>query len=106
VGDPEAVDGEGERWVLPSALGATSLVQDACDVANVVFLDRDGSAPRLDSVHPADAVPALLRRGFNHFRNPEEALMVAVGLARGASCWRLRLGDPIEAAGLITEAMP
>jgi hypothetical protein len=96
------VEGDGERIVLPEALGAT-IGAEARRITHVVCLEREeGSTPSLTPIHRADAVQELLRRSFNHFRDPAAALRLLADTTVGATTWRLRLGDPDLAADLLT----
>lgn len=106
LGDPEGVRGDGERILLPEALGGRPSFE-ASRIGHIVCLVRDGSSadltPILRPIHRADAVQELLRRSFNHYRDPVAALRLLADTTKGAMAWRLRLGDPHLAAEVLTQ---
>lgn len=72
-------------------------------LTDVVILDR-GNHPepaRLSAMPRSEIVPLLLRRSFNHYRNPERALRLAATLAAESRCWRLQYGDPTGGAAAL-----
>jgi len=76
----------------------------AARLGHVVMLDRAGdprSAPSLTRASRPDAVTLLLRLSFNHYRRPADAVRLAADVVRAADVWRLRYGDPLDAADLL-----
>jgi len=78
-----------EQLVAPTLLGRVA--PDGGVVRDIVLAER---APRSDGpahIEPAargDAVPALLGRAFNHYRDPEGSFRAVVGMVREARVWR------------------
>lgn len=100
----DGVPGTNEVFARPEDLGA-ELAGNDVRVGHIVLLDRDGSAPRLEPVHRAEAAAELLRRSFTHFQDPPVALAQVAKLVASATTQRLHLGDPREAADLLTERL-
>lgn len=97
------VAGADEVIVRPRDLGARPVSGNALNVTHIVTLQRDEGRPRLEPLHRADALSELLQRGFTHRDQPALALRVIAALTAQSACWQLRLGDPREAADLITD---
>jgi hypothetical protein len=96
---PSTVD---ELLLTAADLGAT-VAPGPLAVAHVVLVDRMGgqAACVLQPTSRGDAVAELLRRSFTHWRDPDRAFALAHETMRRAQAWRLTLGDPGSAAGLI-----
>lgn len=105
----EGVPALDEVIVRPEALGGRAVTDrqlDGVRVRHVVTLRRQpGAAPELTPLHRADALAALLARGFTHHRSPAAALALVHGLVATAECWELTLSDPRDAAALLTRRL-
>jgi hypothetical protein len=101
LGLSPGVAGDGESFYAPSSLGAVGSAEGVA-IAHIVLLERGHASPRLDPLKRQDALAELLRRSFNHFRDPGRALDLLGGAVRIADTSVLRLGDPAAAADLLT----
>lgn len=85
-----------EALAQPDQLGA--LATALRPVAAVVLAERRPGRTALEPVRRADAVVPLLRRSFNHFRDPEASFRAIVGLLQIATVWRAAYSDARELA--------
>lgn len=101
------VDGVGERFVRAADLGARRAAEPFA-VRHIVLPDRTSGTdrPRLERAQRMDAVEALLRRSFNHYRNPTLVLRLLADVVSGADVHVLRYGDPAAAADLLGGLAP
>jgi hypothetical protein len=97
------VRGDREWFLRPAELGAEVAV-GAAGITHIVIVDRDRSAPTLQSAHRMDALEILLRRSFNYYHDPACALQTFAGVVRRAKVQRLCYGDPQLAASLLTDS--
>lgn len=97
--------GSGQSNVVARQLGAVD-APGPLRLRHVVLCERTRGAPALQPRHPSDAVAALLRMSFNHYKRPALAVETACQLAASAQCWTLRVGDPMAAAQLVAERLP
>ena len=91
-------------FVLPADLGA-DIARDTVEMAHLVLLARDGTTPRLDPVSRADGAAALMRNSFTQHLNAPAALAQVARLLSSATTHRLHLGDPHQAADLLTSSL-
>lgn len=95
---PFPVDG-GEALIPPQSLGAVAT--SALPLRHVVLAEIDGAAPVMEEIAAGEAMAALLRMSFNHYKLGEDAFHLAASVAEGCRAWRLGYRDPREAAELI-----
>jgi hypothetical protein len=69
-------------------------------VAHLVLIAR-GEGCHAAPLSRAETAMELLRRSFNHYRDPQRALSVIAGVVRDAQCWRLSYDDPHTAAAWV-----
>ena len=100
VGTP----GSDEVFIMPADLGA-KIARDTIGMAHLVMLERDGTTPRLDPVSRADGAAALMRNSFTQHLNAPAALAQVARLLSCATTHRLHLGDPHQAADLLTSSL-
>ncbi|MFP5376346.1 MAG: hypothetical protein ACLGIO_06135, partial [Acidimicrobiia bacterium] len=93
-----------EVLVTPAALGAWPPPAGA-RLAHVVVLRRRPGPPALEPASAADAMAALLRHSFHHYKRPPESFARCASLAGQARAWRLGLSDPADAAALLAERL-
>lgn len=101
--DVTGVQGADEVFLRPRHLGAD--LAGPSPVGHVILLHRDDQTPRLEPVSPVDVAAELLRRSFTHYQNPSVALAQVAKLVSTATTHRLHLGDPNEAADLLSEQL-
>jgi len=89
-----------ERLIEPELLG--SLAEPA-PVRHILLAERRPGGPELSGQSRGAAVPALLSRAFNHFRDPAGSFHAAVALARQAEVWTVRYQQAPELAALLAE---
>ena len=78
-----------ERLVAPALVGWVA--PDGGRVRDIVLAERARRSDGPAHIEPAargDAVPALLERAFNHYRDPEGSFRAVVGMVREARVWR------------------
>lgn len=82
----------------PSLAGFTWTIDDA-PVDDVVVLERsaDGRST-LEPVRATEAMPFIVEEVFRNQEPTRAVLAEVAAVLRSAACWRLRLGDPAEAA--------
>lgn len=104
VGGVIGLAGDGEAVVRAADLEA---VVDCTPgpVSTVALLERGGveEVPRIVVADRNDALMELLQRGFTHHRDGGRALQLTAALLKGADVVRIRLGNPIAAAQLLTD---
>jgi hypothetical protein len=95
-----------ERLVAPTLLGRVA--PDGGVVRDIVLAERgrrtDG-AVRVEPAPRGDAVPALLGRAFNHYRDPEGSFRAVVGMVREARVWRASYAQAPELAECLGELL-
>jgi hypothetical protein len=92
-------DGE-ERLIEPEQLGALA---EPAPIRHILLAERRPGGPELVSQSRGAAVPALLNRAFNHFRDPAGSFHAVVALARQAQVWTVRYQQAPELAELLAE---
>ena len=94
-----------ERYLTAADLSA-QVAEGALALAHVILLDRQvGVSARLRPATRGEVVACLLERSFTHWKRPERAFELAHELAGLAEPWRLTLGDPRTAAGLVADLL-
>ena len=98
----DAPDGPdaGEHLFVASDFGA-DLTDPEFRLEHVVLSEYGHDTATLEQAPGRDAMTALLRLSFNHFKHGERAFRLAADLANHVSTWRLRYGDPLSAADLL-----
>jgi hypothetical protein len=95
AGRPAAGD---ERLVAPEQLGSLGA---PAPVRHILLTQRRPGPPELAAVSRGAAVPALLNRSFNHFRDPAGSFHAVVDLVRQAQVWTAGYQEAPELAGLL-----
>ncbi len=98
LGDTEA----GERLFSAEELGA-HVAQGPLTLHGVVLLRRIEGPAQLAPLPSSEAMAALLRFSFTHYKDPERHFRVAAELARRSRTWRLDYEDPRRAAAVLVE---
>jgi hypothetical protein len=88
-----------ERLVPPAALGRAAATGGR--VRHIVLARRVPGPPQLDRAPRGEAVQALLRRAFNHYRAPEESFRAVVSVVRAADVWKASYADAPDLAELL-----
>lgn len=90
----------GEHLFAASEFGA-DVADPEFPLEHVVLIEFGHDAAALEPAPGSDAMTALLRLSFNHFKHGERAFRLAADLANHVSTWRLSYGDPLAAADLL-----
>jgi hypothetical protein len=99
--DPAQCPADGdERLIEPEQLGELGV---PAPVQHILLAERRPGGPELVEHSRGAAVPALLTRAFNHFRDPGGSFHAVVALARQARVWTVRYQQAPELAGLLAE---
>lgn len=85
-----------EQLVDPCVLGRVG--PDEGWVRDVVLARRGAGPVRVEPAARGEAVPALLGRAFNHYRDPQASFRAVVGLVRQARVWRASYSQAPELA--------
>ncbi|HEY7009005.1 MAG TPA: hypothetical protein VH395_08705 [Jatrophihabitantaceae bacterium] len=88
-----------ERLVAPQVFGRVA--ESGGRVSHVVLAERGSEPLLLERTERTEAVAALLRRSFNHYRDPEGSLRTVLAVVRGAQIWRAQYQDAPQLAALI-----
>lgn len=96
--------GAEERFVTPSDLGA-ELSPPEFPLRHVVLPEYGEEDVSLQEAPKHEAMTALLRLSFNHYKDGARAFRLAAGLANDVTVWRLRYGNPLEAASLLRQRL-
>ena len=99
-GKPNRNEPNGERLFTASEL-AGDLSDPEFDLGHVVLAEYGHQGTTLAEAPAHDAMAALLRLSFNHYKHGERAFRLAADLANRVQAWRLNYGDPSEAANLM-----
>ncbi|MDH3753734.1 MAG: hypothetical protein OEU32_07660, partial [Acidimicrobiia bacterium] len=97
-------DDEDDVFVSAQSIGGAAATTDPpLRLRHVVVptVDAATGTPELRPLSRSHILVALLRASFNHHLAPEQAFDLVHRLADGARAWKLRIGDPNEAAELI-----
>lgn len=89
-----------EHVVAPEALGARP-APGPQPLRHVVLLERGSNRLDLAPAPRSNALAALLRHAFNHYRMPAQALDVVHRVVASACVWQLAYSDPLDAAELL-----
>lgn len=103
AGNPPGLQGDQETVLRASDLGA-SVDPVPGPVTHVVLLSRsdNGAGSTLDDQDRNAALAELLQRGFTFHRDGGRALQLLTDVLRKATVLRLLIGDPRDAAALLT----
>ena len=74
-------------------------------LTDLVLSEYGHSAVSLEPMPKSQAVAALIRFSFNHFKDPARAFRIATMVARDLRVWDLMYNGPIEAAELLSEVL-
>ena len=91
-----------ERLVPLASLGVIGVPGP---VRHVLLTHRRDGDPSLTPAPNAEAVPALLRSAFNHFRDPRGSLRAVIDMARGARTWHAGYQEAPELAETLRGAI-
>jgi len=89
-----------ERLIEPERLGRLA---EPAPIRHILLAERRPGGPELAEQSRGTAVPVLLSRAFNHFRDPAGSFQAAVALARQAQVWMVRYQQAPELAELLAE---
>lgn len=101
VGEPPPPGAE--RLVAPEVFG--QVAESGGRVAHVVLAEREAGPLLLERTERGEAVAALLRRSFNHYRDPDTSLRAVLAVVRGAEIWRAHYEDAPQLAALVAERL-
>lgn len=105
LADPPGFEGMDEAPVQPAALGGSELAAGGRLTDLVLPELVAGASPELVPITPGEVMKTLIVNSFNHYRNPEATYRLTAKVASEVRGWRLRVGDPIDAARLLTERL-
>lgn len=88
-----------ESLVTASDLGGT--VADGGRLTDLVVSEYGHPEMTLEPLPKSQAIAALIRYSFNHYKDPERAFRIATDVARDLRVWRLEYDHPLEAANLL-----
>lgn len=94
-----------ESAVLVESLGGR-VAEGPLGLSDVVLAEFGHEEATLDRVAPSEVMAILLKMSFNNYKHPEASFRLAARLAARACGWRLRYGNPIEAAVLLRRRLP
>ena len=97
--------GETGEVLVPSPVLGGTVLEEPVTVAHLVLPEFGHDRASLDQVAASDGMATLLAMSFNHYRHGADAFHLAAAVANRASTWRLRYGDPLEAAELVAERL-
>lgn len=99
-------DGAEEALLTAADLGAGT-AEGGLTLAHVVLLRRGepGMEATLEPIARGEAVAEVLRRSFTSWRRPDRAFALVHEVVGRAETWSLTLGDPVGAAGVVTELL-
>lgn len=89
-----------EALVAPEDVPAT-ISSDPLSLRHLVLASYGHEDMGLDEIAGSEAMAALLRLSFNHYKFGETAFRLAAELASEVTAWRLTYGDPLVAAKLV-----
>jgi hypothetical protein len=96
---------EDEFPITASELGA-GLLEEKRLPTDLILPERTEGRTSIDRLPPSEAMRVSLLLSLNHYVNPPRAFQRAAELARSVRTWRLRMGNPIEAAELLLGIPP
>lgn len=106
LGLPLPAQGREERPAGAVELGDAGPVHGPLRLTDIVLPARAAGASRLVRREAAAGAVELLRMSFNHYRDPRASIELVSELARESGVWALDVGDPLEAAELLTRTVP
>ena len=104
LGPAPVADEDVDVTLSATELGSSGCVEDL-PVRAVLLISRAATAS-LAPVSTDQAVAALLRHSFNHWRMPAEAVASVHAVVSAAATYRLSYDDPRRAAQLLVDALP
>lgn len=84
--------------VLATASDLGGFVADSGRVTDLVVSEYGHPDVSLEPLPKSQAIAALIRYSFNHYKDPERAFRIATDVARDLRVWRLEYDNPLEAA--------
>ena len=102
---PTAPWGEVSEWVVNvEEIGGLPAV-GSLTLSEVVMAEYGQSEQTLEPVPASEVMTTLLRMSFNSYKHPEASFHLTARLAGEVQGWRLRYGDPLRAAALLSERL-
>jgi hypothetical protein len=99
--DPARAPGIGEEALAaPATLGA---VGEPAPVVEILLTSRRPGPIRIEPATRARAVPELLRRSFNHYRDSATSLQTVLGIVRNSRVWQVEYADAGALAAALAE---
>ncbi|HEY0869455.1 MAG TPA: hypothetical protein VGD55_03570, partial [Acidothermaceae bacterium] len=111
----QALDVDGVRagddvLVLPQDFGSTSTaIDESLRLTHVVLprrIDKSAEPSSLAAAPAHEAIEALLRMSFNHYRRPVDAMRLVASVVADADLSVLTYSDARDAAALMAQAFP
>jgi hypothetical protein len=99
-----AAEASGEVLVPHPLLGSHS-AEGRITLDHLVLPEFGHDQATLDQLPASEGMATLLAMSFNHYRHGADAFHLSAAVANGATTWRLRYGDPREAADLVSERL-
>lgn len=93
-----------EVFMTPADLGA-ALAPDEFPLGHVVLAAFGHEGVSLEEAPKHQAMAALLRLSFNHYKNGARAFRLAAGLANDVQVWQLHYDDPLAAAAILRQRL-
>lgn len=87
--------------VLVTASDLGGFVADGGQLTDLVVSEYGHPGVSLEPLPKSQAIAALIRYSFNHYKDPERAFRIATGVARDLRVWRLEYDNPLETADLL-----
>lgn len=74
-------------------------------LTDLVLSEYGHASAVIEPLPRSEAVAALIRYSFNHFKDPARAFKIATEVAREVAVWRLEYDDPGDAAALLSDTL-
>ena len=94
----------GESVVNVEEIGGLPAV-GSLTLSDVVMAEYGHSEQTLEPVPASEVMTTLLRMSFNSYKHPEASFHLTARLAGEVQGWRLRYGDPLRAAVLLSKRL-
>lgn len=95
----------GDEEVLVTAADLGGRTGHPGPLTDLVLSEYGHTPAVIEQLPRSEAVAALIRYSFNHFKDPARAFKIATEVAREVTVWRLDYNDPIEAATMLSDAV-
>jgi len=93
-----------ERLVTPDQLGGGFFAGEG-RLTDLVLAEYGHDKTGLHPLPRSQAVAALIRLSFNHYRDPERAFQLSTSVARDLRVWKLDYDHPLDAAELLSSTL-